>query len=185
MKEIEQNITGDNNLQIAINNGKIVHTKQNKNVINITPDFNIHINDKQAYEIQQRITEIARMVATNQSNKASAYSREHIAFKNQFKIPKYNLLSKDQYDEAILWLNKRSAYHGKKNLRHGNTDEWRKKQYTAIYARIKGLHMSKEDLLIFAEQKLALKAPLASMKDLSDTRLQKLYKFIIAIKPKA
>lgn len=39
--------------------------------------------------------------------------------------------------------------------------------------------MSKEDLLIFAVEKLALKKPLTSIKDLSDTRLQKLYDFVI------
>lgn len=185
MKEIEQSITGDNNVQIGVNNGKIVHTKQHKSIIEVVHDPSTHITVNQAYEIKQKITDIASMVATNQSDKASAFKKEYIAFGKQFKIPKYSLLPAEQFDEAILWLNKRIAYHGKKNLRHGNTDEWRKKQYTAIYARIKGLNMTKEDLLIFAEQKLALKAPLASMKDLSDTRLQKLYIYIIAIKPKA
>ncbi|SHK71597.1 hypothetical protein [Epilithonimonas mollis] len=185
MKEIEQNITGSNNLQVAVNNGKIVNTKQFKNIIEVVHDPSTHITVNQAYEIKQKITDIASMVATNQSDKASAFKREYIAFGKQFKIPKYNLLPAEQFDDAILWLNKRTAYHGKKNLRQGNTDEWRKKQYTAIYARIKSLNMTKEDLLIFAEQKLALKSNLESIKDLSDTRLQKLYKYIIAIKPKA
>jgi len=185
MKEIEQNITGDNNLQIGVNNVKIVHTKQVRNINDITPDKNIHITDSQALQIRLKITNIAEMVATNKGNIGSMIKKEYNAFYNEFGCTSYKLLPLEQFDKAILWLNKRTAYHGKKNLRHGNTEEWRIKQYTAIYARTKGLNMSKEDLLIFAEQKLALKASLPSIKDLSDTRLQKLYRLIIAMKPKA
>lgn len=182
MKKIEQNITGNDNVQVGVNNGKIVNATANtiRNVIEVIHDPNTHITANQAYEIKQKITDIATMVSTNQSEKNSAFKREYSAFYKQFKIPKYNLLPAEQFDEAIKWLVKRTAYHGKKNLRHGNTDEWRKKQYTAIYARIKQLNMTKLDLLIVAEQKLALKKPLVSIKDLSDTRLQKLYNFIIS-----
>ncbi|WP_102981429.1 hypothetical protein [Chryseobacterium scophthalmum] len=185
MKEIEQSITGNNNLQIAVNNGKIIQTKKVKQVTEVLHDASNHITDAQALQIRLKITDIAEMVATNKGNVGSMIKKEYNAFYNEFGCTSYKLLPVELFDNAILWLNKRTAYHGKKNLRHGNTDEWRIKQYTAIYARTKGLKMSKEDLLIFAEQKLALKTPLESLKDLSDTRLEKLYKFIIAMKPKA
>lgn len=185
MKEIEQSITGGNNLQVGINNGQIIQTKKVKKVTEVLHDASHHITDAQALQIRLKITDIAEMVATNKGNIGSMIKKEYNAFYNEFGCTSYKLLPAEQFDKAILWLNKRTAYHGKKNLRHGNTDEWRKKQYTAIYARIKGLNMSKEDLLIFAEQKLELKTSLESIKDLSDTRLQKLYKFIIAMKPKA
>ena len=42
--------------------------------------------------------------------------------------------------------------------------------------------MSKEELYLFATEKLALKKPLTSLKELSDTRLEKLYKYIIVKK---
>lgn len=174
-----QEITGDNNVQVGINNGQIIQTKKIKQVTEVLHDANNHITDTQALEIREKLTEIVNMVASNGGNKTLLFPKEYRAFYKQFGITKYTLLPKDKFDDALIWLAKRAAYYGKKNLRHGDKDEWRKKQYTAIYARIKQLGMSKEDLLIFAVEKLALKKPLTSIKDLSDTRLQKLYDFVI------
>ena len=182
MKEIEQSITGDNNVQVGVNNGQIIQTKKVKQVTEVIHDSSNHITDAQALEIRDKITDIVNMVSTNGANKATLFPKEYRAFYKQFGITKYTLLPKEKFDDALIWLAKRTAYYGKKNLRHGDSDEWRNSQYKAIYARIRQLKMSKEDLLIFAEDKLALKKPLASMKDLSDTRLQKLYDFVFRIK---
>lgn len=182
MKEIEQSITGNSNVQVGINNGQIVNTQKYKKVIEVVHDPNTHITVNQAYIIQQKITDIATMVATNQSDKAFAFRKEYGAFKNQFKIPKYNLLPVEQFDEAMNWLAKRTAYHGKKNLRHGDTVEWRKKQYTAINTRARQLGMDRDKMLEYTKEKLQLKQSLESIKDLSDTRLQKLYNFIMTKK---
>lgn len=179
MSDIDQSITGDNNVQVGVNNGQIIQTKKVKHVTEVLHDASNHITDTQALQIRDKITDIVDMVATNGQSKQTLFPKEYRAFYKQFGITKYTLLPKDRFNDALIWLAKRTVYYGKKNLRHGNTDEWRKKQYTAIYARIKQLNMTKEDLLLFAEQKLELKKPLASMKDLSDTRLQKLYLLIM------
>lgn len=177
MKEIEQKATGNNNIQVA--QGNVIQTKQVKLVTEVLHDATTHISDAEALEIREKITDIVNMVASNGGNKPTLFKKEYSAFYKQFRITKYTLLPKNEFDNAILWLNKRIAYYGKKNLRHGDSTQWRKKQYTAIYARLKQLGMDKSDLLVFAENKLELKQPLSSIKDLSDTRLQKLYNFIM------
>lgn len=180
MKEIEQKATGNNNIQVA--QGNVIQTKQVKVVTEVVHDKNEHITDAQAFEVKEKITEIVNMVATNGGNKPTLFKKEYSAFYRQFKITSYKLLPLNDFDSAIQWLNKRIAYYGKKNLRHGDNAQWRKKQYTAIYSRLKQLQMNRADLLTFAEQKLELKKPLGSIKDLSDTRLNKLYNFIMRAK---
>lgn len=122
------------------------------------------------------------MLASTGKNKGSLFKQEYNTFYKEFKISSYKLLPKDKYEEALIWLRKRNAYKGKKVLRQGNKEEWRKEQYTAIYFKANNLGMSKEDLYLFATEKLALKKPLTSLKELSDTRLEKLYKYIIVKK---
>ena len=50
--------------------------------------------------------------------------------------------------------------------------------------RARQLGMDRDKMLMFAQDKLELKEPLESIKDLSSTRLEKLYKFIFAIRVK-
>lgn len=184
MKEIDQSITGDNNIQIGVNNGQIIHTKKVRVTTEVLHAPGQHITDAQALQIRDKITEIVDMVASNGTSKTVVFPKEYKAFYKQFGITSYKLLPVEQYDNALVWLQKRIVYLGKKTLRHGDTDEWRKKQYTAINTRSRQLGMDRTEMLIFAVTKLELKQALESIKDLSDTRLQKLYNFIMAKKVK-
>lgn len=184
MKEIEQSITGDNNVQVGVNNGQIIHTKKVKVTTEVLHAPGQHITNEQAFQIKAKVTEIANMVATNGTTTAKAFSSEWTAFKNKFKCTKYELLPNDKFDIAMVWLQQRVALVGKKALRHGDNDEWRKKQYTAINTRARQLGMDRDKMIMFAQDKLELKEPLESIKDLSSTRLEKLYKFIFALKTK-
>lgn len=63
-----QEITGDNNVQVGINNGQIIQTKKVKQVTEVLHDASNHITDAQALQIRLKITDIAEMVATNRGN---------------------------------------------------------------------------------------------------------------------
>lgn len=183
MKEIKQSVKGNNNLQIITNNGQIIQTKQVKQTTEVIYDPDLYITNAQALVIREKITENVDMLASTGQSKSSLFPKEYKAFYKAFDIPKYNLLPKDKYEEALLWLSKRGAYKGKKTLRWGNPEEWRNKQFASINAKARELGMSKENIYAFATEKLALKKPLTSLKDLSNTRLEKLYKYIFALKP--
>ena len=86
MKQIEQTITGDNNVQIGVNN--VIHTQKVNNVIAVRHDASKHITNEQAFKIKDKVTEIANMVATNGTTTAKAFSTEWTAFKNKFKFYK-------------------------------------------------------------------------------------------------
>lgn len=184
MKEIEQSITGDNNVQVGVNNGQIIHTKKVKVTTEVLHAPGQHITDTQALQIRDKIAEIVDMVASNGTSKTAIFPKEYKAFYKQFGITSYKLLPVEQYDNGLVWLQKRIVYLGKKTLRHGDTDLWRKKQYTAINTRARQLGMDRDKMIMFAQDKLELKEPLESIKDLSSTRLEKLYKFIFALKTK-
>lgn len=184
MKEIDQSIAGNNNVQVGVNNGQIIHTKKVKVTTEVLHTPGQHITDAQALQIRDKIAEIVDMVASKGTSKTAIFPKEYRAFYKQFGITSYKLLPVEQYDNGLVWLQKRIVYLGKKTLRHGDTDLWRKKQYTAINTRSRQLGMDRTEMLIFAHERLELKEPLDSIKDLSDTRLQKLYNFIMTKRTK-
>ena len=81
---------------------------------------------------------------------------------------------------------KRRANYGMKALKKGDEEqklEFATKRSRAIYTRARvNLGMSREQVLEFAESYLELKKPINSLKELSNSRLDKLYKRIFSIK---
>lgn len=177
----KQKITGNNNLQVGVNNGYIIRTDKIERKLEVIHDTELHITDSQAITVREKITELVDMIASDSpKSKASLFREEYNALYKHFRITSYKLLPKEKYDEAMTWLQKRIAYKGKKRLRRGDTEVWRKKQYSAIYTRARELGMTREEVLHQATILLDLKSPLESLKDVSDTRLQKIYNYIFS-----
>lgn len=177
----KQSITGNNNLQIGVNNGYIIRTDKVQRKIEVVHNPDQHITDAQAMKIRGKITELVEMITSDpKKSKPAVFKEEYNALYKHFGITSYKLLPKDKYEEAITWLQKRIAYKGKKRLRRGDTEVWRKKQYSAIYTRAREMGMTREEVLHQATILLALKSPLESLKDVSDTRLQKIYNYIFS-----
>lgn len=182
MDNIEQNITGNNNLQVGVNNGDIIRTEKIVRKINIIQDKSDCITPAQALEISQKIKEIGSVLALDKekSEKGKVFTSEQIAFKKQFKIHKYDVLPKDKFDEAIKWLQKRYVYKAQPKLRKEDIDSWRKDKYATIYARANQLGISKEELYIFVNDILKHKKYYNSLSDLSPSSLNKVYNKILA-----
>lgn len=179
MKKINQKIDGNNNIQVA---GDYIKTEKIKRLTEVIHDANEHISDAQALEIRNKITEIVNMVASEKTPKTKLFPQEYSAFYKAFGITKYTLVPKDKFDEAIKWLQKRIAYYGKPKLRQNNNEEWRKLQYKSINAKAGNLGWTKDQLLEFSQIALDLKTSITSLKELSDTRLKKLYTKIFSKK---
>lgn len=175
MKKSSQKIKGNNNIQIGVNNAPIIQTVGNVTVkTEIKPDENKHITDKEALQIREKVAEIATMLASDGTEPKSLFPKEYKALYKKFGITSYKLLPKENFEEAMIWLQKRVASLGKKVLKESNSAEWRKKQYAAINAKANQLGMDRETRLIYAMNVLKL-STLSSMKDLNDDQLQKLY----------
>lgn len=176
----KQSIKGNNNIQIGVNNGDIIKTERVIHKTEVIHDEKKHITIAQAKKIQDKIFEIAQMTSADKEDKRKFYSKEYRALYNKFDITSYKLLPADKFDEAIMFLQKRIAFLGKPKLRRAAPEKWVAKQCGAIYTRGKQLGMNKEDILLFAENYLELKKPIHSLKELSKTRLNKLYKKIFS-----
>lgn len=176
MKKSSQKIKRNNNIQIGVNNAPIIQTVGNVTLkTEIKPDENKHITDKQALQIREKVAEIATMLASDGTEPKSLFPKEYKALYKKFGITSYKLLPKENFEEAMVWLQKRVASLGKKVLKKSNSEEWRKEQYKAINAKANQLGMDRETRLIYATKILKLNTPLASLKDLDDNQLQKLY----------
>lgn len=163
MDKTQQTIIGNNNIQVAgdIKTERIIYRTE------VIYDKNIHITDEQASIIQDKI----RKIALERKNDPLAFPHSQNAFKRHFKITSYKTLPKEKYDEAIIWLNKQIAMN-RKTLRKNNPEQWRKDMYKSIHTRARELSI---DIHNYATEVLSTKAPVLSLTELSDTRLQKLY----------
>ena len=173
MQEQTGSIKGNNNVQVV--GGDHITTQKVIKKTEVIYDPNLYITDAQASEIQTRILKIAEELKGKYENPhAFAYS----SFRKKFKITKYSLLPKEKFEEAIKWLDKQIAMNRPK-LRKTDNDQYRKDTYRSLNARAKQLGI---DIHEFANQELELKNPITSLKELSDTRLNKLYKKLFSIR---
>lgn len=169
MSNIEQNISGNNNIQVAgdLKTEKIVHRT------NIIYDKEQYITEEQAYNIQEQI----KMLATELPNKNSYGFAYNMLYK-QFKITSYKMLPRDRYEDAMNWLHKQIAINRNKLKKH-DPEKWRKEMYKSIHARSNELGI---DVHSFATTVLNIKKPVSSLTELSDLRLKKLYTALFSIK---
>lgn len=169
MSNIEQNISGNNNIQVAgdLKTEKIIRRT------NIIYDEEQYITEEQAYNIQEQI----KILATELTNKNSYGVAYNMLYK-QFKITSYKMLTRDRYEDAMNWLHKQIAINRNK-LKKYDPEKWRKAMYKSIHARSNELGI---DVHSFATTVLNIKKPVSSLTELSDLRLKKLYTALFSIK---
>lgn len=179
--KISQIAKGKNIQQIGQNFGKIINTSKIQNVTEVKYNPTEHITDSQAKLIKDKVDEIVRInESTGKISTAKLYMQTWLSIKNKFNVTKYTLLPKEKFEECMTWLQAQIAYNHRPKLRKANNPEWKKQIYTAIYSKIRNKKMSKQDLYDYAYEKLNLKKPISSLKDLSDTRLKKLYQYLFS-----
>ncbi|HRR07341.1 MAG TPA: ORF6C domain-containing protein, partial [Rhodothermales bacterium] len=185
--DISQKAKGKKIQQIGVNHGKIINTDKVTNVTEVVYQPELHITDQEAKLIKDKIEEIvdindkAGKFKTAKS-KSSFFATTWQEFKNRFGVTKYTLIPKDKYQECLDWLQEQIARVHRPKLRKNNNEEWKKQNYGAIYAKSKQIGMEKQDLYNFAYEKLELKEPINSLKELSDVRLKKLYQILFSTK---
>ena len=151
MKKINQKINGNNNIQVA---GDLVKTEKILKTTKVIYNPDEYITNAQALEVRNRVQKIAQSLS---STDKYSYSSA--------------LLPRDKYDEAIKWLDKQIAM-ARPKLKNVDVEQFRKDMYKSINARANQLGINIHE---FATETLELKKPLTSLKELSDTRLKKLY----------
>lgn len=174
MKKNKQQIEGNNNIQIGVNHGDIIHTEKIIRKTEVIHDSNTHISDAQAKEIRDRVKKIAEEKAGERRYTSAPYGLVYGTLYNRYGITKYTLLPKDKYEDAIKWLDKQIAIYRPK-LKNVDPEQYRKDMYKSIHAKANELKFSHEELYLFINDYLKPKKAITSLKELSDTRLKKIY----------
>lgn len=183
---IAQESKGNNNVQIGINQGTIIKTEKITKRNEVVPNPETDITQEQAKQILEAVNKIVELNEKTgkfktPKDKGLCFSQTWTAFKNKFNVTSYHLLPKEKFEEAIDWLKKQIAYEHRPKLRKNNNQEWKKEMFKAIYAKAQNDYgMDKEGLYQFVQSKLNLKSPISSLKDLSDVRLNKVYKLLFS-----
>lgn len=185
MENNHQKIKGNNNIQIGGDiNGNIIKTNKIVHKTEVIHKDEEHISTQQQYEISVLMKELATALSSDGKNTYGQVVASNWAkFYKAFSIPSYKVLPKADFQNAVKWFKKEIAIYAMPKLRRGsenNKSVFRNKRYKAINARATQLGMTREERLAFATCALELKSPLNSLTELSDTRLNKLYKKIMS-----
>ena len=184
--EIKQSAKGKRVQQIGQNFGSIINTEKVQNVTEVLYDKESHITDQQAKRIKDKVDEIVSIhdkagKLKTSDNKGKFYAATWNSIKNRYGVTKYTLLKKEDFEDCMKWLQTQVAFIHRPILRKHNNSEWRNSMYSSIYARSRSeWNMDKQQLYQFVEEKLNLKKPIISLKDLSDVRLKKLYAILFS-----
>ncbi|MDR0408670.1 MAG: hypothetical protein LBH45_07140 [Campylobacteraceae bacterium] len=165
---------GDNNISIDGNNNNVnVNNYQAEKIIRIVDDHqynpDTHISPSQQLKITEIVSETSEMMKGCDENNYSA--KMYKSLYNKYLIPKYTLLPKESFAEAIDFLKRQKAIY-RKNLKVLNATRF--KEYTApIIETIWNIRHKNEDLLEFASLKLNKKVH--NIRKLSVNDLDTLY----------
>ncbi|SOD17807.1 RNA-binding domain-containing protein [Pedobacter xixiisoli] len=183
---VKQQAKGKHIQQIAQNYGSIITTAKVQQITEVVYDKDMHITDEQAKQIKDKVEEIVSIHDSAGKFKTSTEKGRFFAttwsgIKNRFNVTKYTLLPKDKFEECMQWLQSQIASRHRPILRKHNNQAWKNVMYSSIYAKSRSdWNMEKENLFDFAFNKLKLKTPISSLKDLSDANLKKLYKMLFS-----
>ena len=161
-----------NTVQIA--GRDLITTKRHVQRNAITPDER-HLSVVQRKKISTLIAALADRLAVEDGrpNFAAAHARLH----RHFGVASYLLIPANKYEEALSFLRGQCAIH-RSRLRSRNPVAHQNDFFRSIHARREKLRWDKAQLHRFAAEKLGLKRPLASLKELGPIQLKSLAEFM-------
>jgi len=169
---IRQTIVGDNNTQVA---GDYVENKKvlQKNIVQ--PDHR-HIDEATAFEIKRLIDFLAEIdvLAGRSDSHSGWFSRLY----RRYRVTSYKLIPVEYGEDAIQWLRQQVPQQRSK-IRRKDPKVWQQQLYKSIWAKAGRLGLEKQEVYDLAFRRLALKAPIASLKELGEQKLKKLYDIVI------
>lgn len=156
-----------------------VHTDRiiKKTIVQTDPGGK-HISNYTARKIKELVDEYINMHSDAGCDSRGAAGRIWSRLKIKFNVTTYKEISLDDSDDVIRWLYAQINMTRPK-LRKTNSEKWRISLYKPIYARARELGISKEGLYILAQNRLSLKRPIVSLKELTQKNLEKLHRIMI------
>lgn len=137
-----------------------------------------HISNTTARKIQDLVKDYIDIHTTAGKDTQRAAQRIWSSLKNEFNVTSYKEIPAQDSDRAIQWLQAQVAM-ARPKIRRKAPDKWKESLYKPIYARAGELGISKDDLYLLAQERLAIKKPIRSLKELTQRDLQRLHHVMI------
>ena len=157
-----------NNVKVA--GRDLIITEKHVQRNSITPDER-HISGEQNAQLQKVNKELALRLAREDGK--PNYAAGFVALQKHFNVSSHLLIPREKFDEAMSFLKQKRAMNRGK-LRSRNPHEYSRDLYRAIYTRASVLGWNQPQLYQFAFEKLTLKKPINSLKELGSIQLKTL-----------
>lgn len=137
-----------------------------------------HISNTVARKIQELVKDYIDIHTTADNDTPQAARRIWSRLKNEFNVTSYKEIPAQKSDRAIQWLQAQLAM-ARPKIRRKAPEKWKESLYKPIYTRAGDLGISKDDLYLLAQERLDLKKPIRSLKELTQRDLQRLHHVMI------
>ncbi len=140
----------------------------------ITPDER-HVSAEQRDEMREVIRELAARLA-GEDGKPN-FAAGHRMLQRRFGIGSYLLLPREKFGEAMKFLKEQRAAHRSRLLQR-NPAAYASDLYRAVFSRAGNLGWKREQVYTFAAEKLGLRNPITSLKELGLNQVKSLLGFM-------
>jgi hypothetical protein len=168
-----QSIVGHNNIQVGHDLNVFSSPPVIKPVIERRADS---LSSSEAKRIRSWIEQLVE--ETVGMPRKDAFAMWWSRFKNNFDVEKYEELPSARLNEAESWFRTQRAIQIR-GLKSKAPDEWRRKRIGAIKAAMKSMGVSKESYYSEIAQRLRMKKPFTSLKDLTKRDLERVYAAVL------
>ena len=161
-----------NNVSVA--GRDVIHIERLIRRTGIAPNER-HVTAEQRDQIRLLIGELAARFAGEDGE--PNFAAGHRMLQREFNVISYALLPRDRFEEAMQFLKThRAAFRSR--LRRRNPAAYATDLYRAIFSRAGELGWEREQVYTFAMEKLGLKKPVTSLKELGPNQLKSLVDFM-------
>jgi hypothetical protein len=145
----------------------------------ITPDDR-HLAREQRSQLLPAIHELAERLAGPDGK--PNLGGVHRMLQRRFDVPSYLLIPREKYGDALTFLRQQRAIR-RGTLRRRNPPAFAQDRFRAIFSRATELGWSRQQVYDFAGERLKLKRPLTSLKQLGLAQLEELSAMMRNAKP--
>lgn len=156
--------------EVKVAGRDLIVTERHVRRVAITPDER-HLMHEQRRRLLEVIHELAERLAppSGRPNLAAV----HAMLQRRFDVPSYLLIPRERYAEALAFLEQQRAIR-RSALRRRDPVAFRRDLFRAIFSRATELGWSRDRVHEFARERLQLKQPLTSLKQLGPQQLRTL-----------
>lgn len=181
--QIVQNVSGQGNITAGRDLNILTERIVKKTVVQTDPGGK-HISNATARKVQELVNEYIDLHKTAEKDPKRAAQRIWGGLKKEFNVTSYKEISAEDSEKTVQWVHAQIAM-ARPKIRRKAPEEWRKSFYKPIYARANELNITKEELYAIAQDRLSLKKPVTSLKDLTQQNLKRLHQIMISEVKKA